>query len=139
MEGWGIASVSRSVQTESFCINVHIQDVDIDTGCDSNQIRGLFGHHRGHVSMYIHVSILPQHRKFLRFCFRGQTLPILGSSFRSCTLTPRFHQVCGCCSGSTVTPGHLHINNWLILAQLRCHPCPYKKAGVKVWCGIRPR
>ncbi len=32
-----------------------------------------------------------------------------------------------------------YINNWLILAQLRCHPCPYKKAGVKVWCGIRPQ
>ncbi len=29
-------------------------------------------------------------------CFQGQSLPILGSSFRPSTLTPDFHEVCGC-------------------------------------------
>ncbi len=38
----------------------------------------------------------------------GQSLPISGSSVRPCTLTPHFHKVWGCCSGSSATPGHPH-------------------------------
>lgn len=39
MERGGIASDSRSLQTKSFCQNAHNQEVvDVETGCDSNQI-----------------------------------------------------------------------------------------------------
>ncbi len=38
----------------------------------------------------------------------GQSVPISGSSLRPCNLTPHFYGVCGCCAGSSVTPGHPH-------------------------------
>lgn len=41
---------------------------------------------------YVYVSILPQHRKFLKFVFGGKALQYLGSSFRPSTVTQHFHQ-----------------------------------------------
>ncbi len=40
--------------------------------------------------------------------FQGQSIPILSSSIRACTLTPHFHKVCGCSPGSVATPGQPH-------------------------------
>ncbi len=48
---------------------------------------------------YFHVSILPQHRKFLRFTFGGKAY-----QYR----VLHFHEGCGCCLGSVATPGHSH-------------------------------
>ncbi|KAL0148900.1 hypothetical protein M9458_055704 [Cirrhinus mrigala] len=42
---------------------------------------------------YFHVSILPRHRKFLRFAFRGRSIPVSGSSVRPSTLPPHFHEI----------------------------------------------
>ncbi len=88
---------------------------------------------------YFHISVLPHHREFLRFSFWGK-----GSFFRPCTLTPHFHEVCGCCSGSSVTPGHPHtqphrrlvdISSIIFRADgslaLRCRSRSHERAGVK--------
>ncbi len=40
--------------------------------------------------------------------FQGQSIPMLSSSIRPCTLTPHFHKVCGCSPGSVATPGQPH-------------------------------
>ncbi len=57
---------------------------------------------------YFHVSILPTHRKFLRFAFGGQSLPVSSSSLRPSTLTPHFYEVCGCRVSSAAATGHPH-------------------------------
>ncbi|KAI2654549.1 Gag-Pol polyprotein [Labeo rohita] len=69
---------------------------------------------------YFHVSILPQHRKFLRFAFRGKeyrywVLPF-GLALSPCTFTK--------CVDAALTPLQLqgirilnYIDDWLILAQ----------------------
>ncbi len=92
---------------------------------------------------YFHISILPSHRKFLRFAFQAkQSLPISGSSFRPSTLTPYFHEVCGCCSGSSATPGHPHTQLHRRLVDFssfradggstsRCRSRSYEGVGVK--------
>ncbi len=51
---------------------------------------------------YFHISILPSHRKFLSFAFGGKAYQYRVIN----TLTPNFHEVRGCCPGSSETPGH---------------------------------
>ncbi|KAL0148085.1 hypothetical protein M9458_056625, partial [Cirrhinus mrigala] len=70
---------------------------------------------------YFHVSIIPQHRKFLRFAFRGEAyqyrvLPF-GLALSPCTFTK--------CVDAALAPLRLqgirilnYIDDWLILAQL---------------------
>ncbi len=60
------------------------------------------------IDAYFHVSILPSHRKFLRFAFRGKTYQYRVLPSRPSTRTPNFHEVCGCCSGCSATPGYPH-------------------------------
>ncbi|KAI2646822.1 Protein P [Labeo rohita] len=54
-------------------------------------------------------------------CFRGQSIPISGSPIlQPRTLTPHFHKVYGCSSGSSGIQGIrilTYIDDWLILAQ----------------------
>ncbi|KAI2647016.1 Transposon Ty3-G Gag-Pol polyprotein [Labeo rohita] len=57
---------------------------------------------------YFHVSILPQHRKFLRFAFRGEAYRYRVLPFGLALSPPHLYEVCGCSSGSTATPGHPH-------------------------------
>ncbi|KAL0148452.1 hypothetical protein M9458_056262, partial [Cirrhinus mrigala] len=57
---------------------------------------------------YFHVSILPQHRKFLRFAFRGEAYQYRVLPFGLALSPHTFHKVCGCCSGSAAIPGHPH-------------------------------
>ncbi len=92
---------------------------------------------------YFHASILPQHRKFLRFAFGGEAYQYFrsGSSALPVGLTPHFHKVCRCCLGSVATPGHPHteLHRWLVdissvradggLAS-RCRRRPYERTGV---------
>ncbi len=69
--------------------------------------------------VYFHISILPTHREFLRFCFRGRSLPISGSSFRPSTLTPHFYKVCGCCVSSVAATKHPHTQLYRRLVDSR--------------------
>ncbi len=54
---------------------------------------------------------------------------------------PNFHEVCGCFSGSTATPGHPHTKLYRRLVDSssiradggstsRCRSCPYERVGV---------
>ncbi len=54
---------------------------------------------------YFHPS---QSQEVPEVCVQEQSLPISGFSLRPSNLTPYFHEVCGCCSGSSATPGHPH-------------------------------
>ncbi len=103
-----------------------------------DQVRGLVCHDRseGRILPHFHPSSTQEVR------FRGQSLPISGSSFRSDTLTPHFHKVCGCCSGSVATPGHPHTELYRRLVDTssigavggsasRCRSRPYERIGVK--------
>ncbi len=77
--------------------------------------------------------------------FQGQSLPISGSSLRPNTLTPNFHEVRGCCPGSSATPGHPHTQLYRRLVDFssfradggstsRCHSCSDERVGVKTKC-----
>ncbi len=70
-EGWGVGSDHRSVAAERRYQTISVQDAHYQTDCVSNQVRGLVCHDRSQGS-YFHISILPQHRKFLRFAFGGE-------------------------------------------------------------------
>ncbi len=74
--------------------------------------------------------------------FQGQSLPISGSSLRTNTLTPNFHEVRGCCPGSSVTLGHPHTQLHRRFVDfssfradggstLRCRSRSYERVGVK--------
>ncbi|KAL0173474.1 hypothetical protein M9458_029442, partial [Cirrhinus mrigala] len=69
---------------------------------------------------YFHVSILPQHRKFLRFAFRGEAYQYRGLPF-GLALSPRTFTKC---VDAALAPLRLqgirilnYIDDWLILAQ----------------------
>ena len=58
-------------------------------------------------------------RVFLRFRFRGRSVPISGSSVRPSTVTPNIHEVYGCCYSPVRLQGIRilnYIDDWLILA-----------------------
>ncbi len=106
-EGWWVVSDFRSASVESLSHATEVQDAHYQTGRVSDQVRGLVRHDRSKRCIFpcLHPSST---QEFPEVCFRGQSLPISGSSVRPCTLTPNFHKVCGCCSGYTATPGHPH-------------------------------
>ncbi len=94
---------------------------------------------------YFHISILPSHRKFLRFAFRGKAYQYRGSSLRPNTLTLNFHEVRGCCPGSSATPGHPHTQLHQRLVDFssfradggstsRCRSRSDERVGVKTKC-----
>ncbi len=77
--------------------------------------------------------------------FQGQSLLISGSSFRPNTLTPNFHEVRGCCPGSSATPGHPHTQLRRRLVDFssfradggstsRCRSRSDERVGVKTKC-----
>ncbi|KAL0159087.1 hypothetical protein M9458_047163, partial [Cirrhinus mrigala] len=91
---------------------------------------------------YFHVSILPQHRKFLRFAFKGEAYQYRVLPFGLALPPPHFHEECGCCSGSAVTPGHPHTQLHQRLVDFgsigahggstsRCCSRSYERAGVE--------
>ncbi|KAL0200147.1 hypothetical protein M9458_003334, partial [Cirrhinus mrigala] len=81
---------------------------------------------------YFHVSILPQHRKFLRFAFRGEAYQYWVLPF-GLALSPRTFTKC---VDAALVPLHLqgirilnYINDWLILAEFHSHT--HGNVGVK--------
>ncbi len=104
-EGWRLASNSRYNTTELLSHETQVQDAYV------SQIRS---------EDCFHISILPQHRKFLRFAFRGKAyqywvLPF-GLALSPCTFTN--------CVDAALAPLRFqgirilnYIDDWLILAQ----------------------
>ncbi len=103
----GATSNFRSAATEPLSQAPEVQNAYCKTGRVSDQIRGLVRHDRSKRCLfpYIHPS---QSQEVPEVCFQGQSLPISGSSLRPNTLTLNFHEVRGCCPGSSATPGHPH-------------------------------
>ncbi len=98
---------------------ISVQDAHYQTDCVSNQVRGLVCHDRSQGS-YFHVSILPQHRKFVRFAFGGEAYQYRVLPF-ALSFSPRIFTKC---LDAAIAPLRLqgtrilnYINNWLILAQ----------------------
>ncbi len=118
-----------------------VQDAHSQASGVSDQVKGLVCDHRSKrcILPCLHLSST---QEVPEVCFRGRSLPILGSSVGPCTLTLNFHEVCGCCSGSTATPWHPHTQLYQRLVDSgsigadsgltsRCRSCPYERVGVK--------
>ncbi|KAI2666213.1 Transposon Ty3-I Gag-Pol polyprotein [Labeo rohita] len=140
-EGWGPVSHFRSETTESFSYEVEVQNADCQSSGVTNHVRGLVCDDRSKRRLLpcLHPSST---QEVLEVCFQGRSIPISGSSVRPSTLPPHFHKVCGCCSGSAVTPGHPHtqlhqrlVDSGSIGAHggstSRCCSCSYERAGVE--------
>ncbi len=69
-EGWGVASNFGSAALESFSQEIQVQDAHYSYHRESDRIRGLVCHDRSEGRNF-HVSIIPSHRKRLRFAFGG--------------------------------------------------------------------
>ncbi len=140
-EGWGVASDFKSVSAEPLSHATEVQDADTQTGHVSDQVRRLVCHDRskGHILLCLHPS---HSREVPEVCFRRRSLPVSGSSVWPSTLTPHFHEMCGCCVSSVAATGHPHtqLNRRLVdsrsvradggLASI-CRSCPHESAGVK--------
>ncbi len=117
-EGWGATSNFRSAATEPLSQAPEVQNAYCKTGRVSDQIRGLVRHDRSKRRLFPHIHP-SQSQEVPEVRFQGQSLPISGSSLRPNTLTPKFHEVRGCCTGSSATPGHPGGNDPLITRFLR--------------------
>ncbi len=106
-EGWGVASDFKSASAELLSHATEVQDADTQTGRVSDQVWGLVCHDRskGCIFPCLHHS---HSQEVPEVCFRGQSLPVSGSSIWPSTLTPHFHEVCGCCVSSIAATGHPH-------------------------------
>ncbi len=143
-EGWGATSNFRSAATEPLSQPPEVQNAYCKTGRVSNQIRGLVRHDRSKRRLF--PCIHPSHSQEVpEVRFQGQSLPISGSSLRPSTLTPNFHEVRGCCTGSSATPGHPHTQLHRRLVNFssfradggstsRCHSRSHERVGVKTKC-----
>ncbi len=140
-DGWRVASHFRSASIEQLSHATEFQDAHYQTSRVSDQVWGLVCHDRSkrRILPCLHPS---QTQEVPGVCFWEWSLPILCSFFRLCTLTPNFDEVCGCCSGSTATPGHPHTQLYRRLTDIssigtdggsasRCRSRPYERAGVK--------
>ncbi len=58
-EGWGVASHFRSSSSERLCHAAQVKDVNFETNCATDQIRGLVCHDRsqGRILPHIHPSV----------------------------------------------------------------------------------
>ncbi len=140
-EGWMVASHFRSASDEPLSHATEVQDVHYQTSRVSDQVRGLVCHDRS--KRCILPCLHPSHSQEVpEVCFRVRSIPISGSSLQPCTLTPHFHEVCGCCSGSAATPVHPHTELHQRLVDFssigavggstsRCRSRPHERFGVK--------
>ncbi len=101
----GLRPILDLCQFEPLSQQTEVQDAQ--TGCVSDQVRGLVCHNRSkrRTLPYLH----PSHSQGdPEVCFRGRSLPISDSSLRPSTLTPHFYKVCGCRVSSVAATGHPH-------------------------------
>ncbi|KAI2646582.1 enzymatic polyprotein [Labeo rohita] len=120
-EGWGPASHFRSETTESFSYRFRLKFKMLTINQVVSQIRSEDWFVMIDLKdAYFHVSILPQHRKFLRFAFRGKAYQYRVLPF-GLALSPRTFTKC---VDAALAPLRLrgirtlsYIDDWLILAQ----------------------
>ncbi|XP_026111570.1 uncharacterized protein LOC113088631 [Carassius auratus] len=138
-KGWRAASHFRSSSVESYSSEIKIQDADTQTDRDSNQIRGLVRHNRPKrcVLPYLHP---PSAQEVPKVFFRGQRIPVSGTSLRSSSLTPHIHEMRRCSSGPAQAAGHTYSELPGRLVDFsrirtvggsasRCRPRSYAKVG----------
>ncbi len=142
-EGWGCVPF-RSSSSKRLCYAAQVQDVNFETNHATDQIRGLVCHDRsqGCTLPHIHPSVwqeVPEVR------FRGQSLPISGSSVRSSIITLHFYKMHRCSSGASVSSRYSHIELHQRLVDSssvasvgssasRCRSCPHERIGVTAKC-----
>ncbi len=131
-DGWGVASHFRSLSSERLRHAAQVQNVNFETNCATDQIRGLVCHDRPQG----HMSILPCHRKFLRFAFGDKAYQYRVLPF-SLALSPRSFTKC---VDAALVPLRLqgirimnYIDDWLILAQSHQLAVRYRDAYVPWW------
>ncbi len=106
-EGWRVASHFRSASVEPLSQQTEVQDAYTQAGRVSNQVRGLVCRDRS--KRRILPCLHPSHSQEVpAVCFRGQSLPVSGSSFRPSTLTLHFYEVCGRRVSSAAATGRPH-------------------------------
>ncbi|KAL0154061.1 hypothetical protein M9458_050635, partial [Cirrhinus mrigala] len=113
-EGWRAASHYRSSPSQSLSYEVEVQDAYCQASSVTNQVRGLVCDDRSE------RRVLPQHRKFLRFAFRGEAYQYWVLPF-GLVLSPRTFKKC---VDAALVPLRLqgirilnYIDDWLILAE----------------------
>ncbi len=92
----------KSKSTELFSHATEVQDSLYQAGRISDQVRGLGCHDRSKICILPLLHSSPS-QGFPEFCLG---VKLTNSSFRPCTLTPHFHELC--CFGSAATPGYPH-------------------------------
>ncbi len=134
-------SNSRSETSEPLSHETQVQDAYYQASRVTNHIRGLVCDDRSErcVLPYMQLSSTPEVPEVR---FQGQSVPISGSSVWPSTLTPYFHEVCGCGSGSLATPGHPHTKLHLVdsssiravsSSTSRYRFRSHERLGVKAW------
>ncbi len=137
-EEWRVASRFRSVSVEPLSQQTEVQDAHTQTGSVSDQVRGLFFFKIDLKDAYFHVSILPTHRKFLRFAFGGEAYQYRVLPF-SLAHSPRTFTKC---VDTALAPRYLHtqlhqrlVDSRSIRADdgstSRCCSRSYESVGVK--------
>ncbi len=104
-EGCGVASYFRSKSTEPLS---HVTEVQDALELVMSQTRS--------EDWFVMINLKDAHFPSPSFPIAGsswgllwgQSVPTSGSSLRHYTLTLHFHEVCGCCTGSSVTRRHPH-------------------------------
>ncbi len=139
-EGWRVVSYFRSSSSERLRHAAQVQDVNFETNHATDQIRGLVCHNRsqGRILPHIHPSVS---QEVPEVCFRGQSLPISGSSVRPSIITPHFYKMHRCGSGASASSGYSHIELHRRMVDSssdasvgssvsRCRSCPHERIGV---------
>ncbi len=110
----GATSNFRSAATEPLSQAPEVQNAYCKTGRVSDQIRGLVRHDRSKRRLFPYIY--PSQSQEVPEVYIG----LSGSSLRPNILTPNFHEVRGCCPGSSWLQGIRilnYIDDWLILAH----------------------
>ncbi len=103
----GVASDFRSSRVEPLPQNIQVQNAYNQDDCFSHPIGGLVCDNRSKGRLFSYRNIATT-QEVPEVRFRGRSLPVSGSSIRPSLVTPHIHEMHGCSSGSSTTPGHPH-------------------------------
>ncbi len=140
-ERWGVASDFRSSRVEPLPQNIQVQNAYNQDDCFSHPIGGLVCDNRAKGRLFSYRNIAST-QEVPEVRFRGRSLPVSGSSIRPSLVTPHIHEMHGCSSGSSTTPGHPHFKLHRRLADSGsisgasastsgCHPSSSRISGVE--------
>ncbi len=106
-ERWGVASDFRSSWVEPLPQNLQVKNVGNQDDCVSDPIGGLVRDNRSQGRIFSRRNLATT-QEVPEVRFRGRSLPVSGSSVRPSFVTPHVHEMHGCSTGSSATPGHPH-------------------------------